>query len=76
MFSPAAFFCRLIFLTVAGAAVMSKAVAVESVSLEHFRSSSTEVLTEGPPDGSLQIDLAAGVKGSPGAIVLPSSGKA
>jgi hypothetical protein len=76
MFSSSVFPSRLIILVFSGIAAVAQAGPSEELSFERFKSSSAEVRTEILPDGSLQVDLAAGAKGSPGAIVLPPSGEA
>lgn len=66
---------RWVILIVSSIAVMAQAATIERLSHERFRSGSAEVTPEILSDGSLQIELAAGAKGSPGAIVLPASGE-
>ncbi len=56
-------------------ALIAQADVVESLSYEHFKSSSAEVESGILSDGSLQVVLAAGAKASPGVIVLPDSGE-
>ena len=75
MLTSSVFPGRLIIPVLLSLLVMSQAAFSGELSLERFKSSSAEVTALKLSDGSLQAELAAGAKGSPGVIVLPAPGE-
>ncbi|MDF1737959.1 MAG: glycoside hydrolase family 16 protein [Verrucomicrobiales bacterium] len=60
-------------LVASGVLLVAPTQAGEPISHEVFKSSSGEVETTILPEGTLEVELAAGAKGSPGAIIQPGT---